>query len=466
MKLRTTIKNKIFAFNLFTVILLQLIIAVAFNVSARIYMEQQALSQLRKLASRAEEESSRNYLRAREDGSPIAAQYFAIARTARQRPYIFNTEISFVDEKMNVITPYRELTGESSAFEQRIVSFIIESAAESDKKEITFQFEGDEYAAIVVSLKNNFPANVGKMIFYTSLDRIADLQRTINLILIAVSLLAAIIVLIVSSYLSKKISTPISKLCTHIRDLSQRKFRPIQIPADDEILELVNNINIMTERLDTYDQAQKTFLQNASHELRTPIMSIRSYAEGIQYGVVECNEAVTIILDETARLTQLVESLLYLSRLDSLDEPYNMELLDFHQLLHFCTVRMQAIAKKQGKEIIIRLEPDSVKLFGDEEKLTRAVTNLLDNSIRYAEKNVILESRLSDMGFVEFTVSDDGPGFDTEDLKQLFARFYKGKQGHFGLGLSITKSIIEKHNGTITAGNDFQGACIRVRLPI
>jgi len=248
--------------------------------------------------------------------------------------------------------------------------------------------------------------------------------------------------------------------------LSQRKFRPIQIPADDEILELVNNINIMTEKLDTYDQAQKTFLQNASHELRTPIMSIRSYAEGIQYGVVESNEAVTIILEETARLTQLVENLLYLSRLDSLDEPYNTELLDFYQLLHFCTVRMQAIAKKQGKEIIIRLEPDSVKLFGDEEKLTRAVTNLLDNSIRYAVKKVILESRLSDKGFVEFTVSDDGPGFDTEDLKQLFARFYKGKQGHFGLGLSITRSIIEKHNGTITAGNNSQGACIRVRLPV
>ena len=248
--------------------------------------------------------------------------------------------------------------------------------------------------------------------------------------------------------------------------MSERQFSRIHIPADDEILNLVENINTMTEKLESYDQAQKTFLQNASHELRTPIMSIRSYAEGMQYGVVENTEAVKVILDETTRLTQLVENLLYLSRLDSIDEPYHMEPLDFHELLHFCTVRMRAIAQKQQKDIFIHLEPESLKLFGDGEKLTRAVTNLLDNCIRYAQRRVVVDSCLYDSTHVQVMISDDGSGFDPQDLKQIFTRFYKGKKGHFGLGLSIAKSIIEKHHGTITAGNGTTGAFFKIILPI
>jgi signal transduction histidine kinase len=466
MKMRATIKRKIFAFNVFTVILLLLIIAVTFNVFARFYMENETLNQLRKVAQRVEDETRRDlFMPGDGNPSPLIGSYMLIFRTVRQPHFMSNTEVALIDKDNQLFVP-REFRDEPSAAEKGIVSFILAGLEKKTGNEITFLYEGKEYAAVVVSLRKDLPVNVSKLVIYTSMDKISEMQQSINLILLAVSILAALIVTGVSSYLSKKISTPISTLCAHIRDLSERQFRRIHIPADDEILELVNNINTMTEKLESHDQAQKTFLQNVSHEFRTPIMSIRSYAEGIQYGVVENSEAVRIILDETARLTQLVESLLYLSRLDTMEESYHMELLDFHELLHFCAVRMQAIARKQGKEITIHLEPEALQINGDGEKLTRAITNLLDNSIRYAEKDVNLTSMQLNSEQLELSVSDDGPGFDPEDLKQLFTRFYKGKQGHFGLGLSITKSIMEKHNGSISAGNDSKGAVIKVVLPI
>lgn len=466
MKMRTTIKRKIFTFNVFTVILLLLIIAVTFNIFVRLYMENETLNQLRRVAQRVEDETRRDLFLPREGSPlPIIGSYMSVLRTVKQPHFMSNTEVALVnrDNQLLVMKEFRE---EPSATEKGIVAFILAGLEKKEGNEITFSYEGKEYAAIVVPLRKDLPVDVSKLVIYTGMDKISEMQRSINLILLAVSILAALVVTGVSSYLSKKISTPISALCTHIRDLSERQFRRIHIPADDEILELVNNINTMTEKLESYDQAQKTFLQNVSHEFRTPIMSIRSYAEGIQYGVVENNEAVRIILDETARLTRLVESLLYLSRLDTLEEPYHMELLDFHELLHICTVRMQTIAQKEGKEILIRLEPESLTLNGDGEKLTRAVSNLLDNSIRYATKTINLTSRQVDCGWVELIITDDGPGFDPEDLKHLFTRFYKGKRGHFGLGLSITKSIVERHNGSITAQNHGSGAFIRVVLPV
>jgi len=461
MKFPTTIKRKIFAFNVFTVVLLILIIAVAFNISARIYMERETLNQLRNVARRAE---GSLFGMKNENFSPLIGSYISLVRASRQPHFMSNTEIAFIDKDRNLLIP-KELKDVPFESDKQIISYILDLCEKKQYNEMTFQYNGVQYAAVVIRAGNRY-ANLSNIVFYTRMDRIAELQRTINLILLIVLFFAALIATMFSSYLSKKISTPLSKLCSHIRNISERQFNRIQIPADDEILELVDNINIMTEKLESYDLAQKTFLQNVSHELRTPIMSIRSYAEGIRYGVVESGEAVKIIIDETQRLTKLVENLLYLSRLDSIDEPYNFEILDFHELLHYIAMRMKGIAQKSGKEISTEIEPESVKLSGDEEKLTRAITNILDNSIRYAAKKVVIKSRIAARDRIELTISDDGPGFDTEDLKNLFTRFYKGKKGHFGLGLSITKSIIDKHSGTITAGNTSDGAYIKITLPM
>ena len=158
----------------------------------------------------------------------------------------------------------------------------------SNETYLNFDISGTEYIAIVkpVSQKNSF--GLGWIIIYSSLQKVNQLQWVINIILFAILILSALIIVIFSSLAAKKISAPFSSLNQHIRAIAERNFgTKIHMPVDDELQEFVNNINIMSEKLETYDKAQKTFLQNASHEFRTPLMSIQSYAEGIKYDVVD-----------------------------------------------------------------------------------------------------------------------------------------------------------------------------------
>ncbi|MDF2532082.1 MAG: ATPase, histidine kinase, gyrase and HSP90-like domain protein [Clostridia bacterium] len=195
-------------------------------------------------------------------------------------------------------------------------------------------------------------------------------------------------------------------------------------------------------------------------------MSIQSYAEGIKYEVVEKDMAADIIVDESKRLTRLVEDLLYLSRLDAIEENYHFSNLDFNDFINSCIERMNGIAIKNNIKLSLDSNDKPLTIFADEEKLSRAVGNIISNCLRYATAKVNVSIQLNDDSYVKFTISDDGPGFDTNELDNIFERFYKGKKGNFGLGLTISKNIIEKHNGKVSAIKTDSGALFRVELPI
>lgn len=238
------------------------------------------------------------------------------------------------------------------------------------------------------------------------------------------------------------------------------------MPVDDELQEFVNNINIMSEKLETYDKAQKTFLQNASHEFRTPLMAIQSYAEGIKYDVVESNQAADIIIDETQRMTHLVEDLLYLSRLDTIEENYCFSNLDFSNLVNSCMERLHGIAIKNNIKVFFHNFAENAVIYADEEKLSRAIMNIISNCVRHAKSVVTITSKIIKENKIRLDITDDGSGFDPDELPNLFERFYKGKKGNFGLGLAISKNIIEKHKGKITAENSNSGAVFKIELPL
>jgi len=207
----------------------------------------------------------------------------------------------------------------------------------------------------------------------------------------------------------------------------------------------------MAAMLQSYESNQKQFFQNVSHELRTPLMSIQGYAEGMMADVFEKEEAAQIILAEGEKMTDLVSSLLYISRMDSgLDTPNNMASVDVRNLLYDCHERMKIIAEKAGKQISVDVE--DVTIAADAEKLERAIINVLSNGIRHAESTV--EIRCKVVGEeVQITISDDGKGICEKDLPSIFERFYKGENGNSGLGLAITRDIIVGLGGWITAEN-------------
>jgi len=162
----------------------------------------------------------------------------------------------------------------------------------------------------------------------------------------------------------------------------------------------------------------------------------------------------------------LVEDLLYLSRLDAIEENYNYSNLIFNDLINKSVDCMNLIAEKNNITITTKLPKEIVEIHGDEEKLSRAITNIISNCIRYAISIVIVELKVINNKKIQLTISDDGPGFESTELPNVFERFYKGKKGNCGLGLSISKNVVEKLNGKISARNSNIGALFIIELPI
>lgn len=484
---KNTIKWRIFKYNLIIIFMLITLVTIIFNVAIRMYIEKDTLAQLNKIASHTEDTA----LKKGPDFFPKSGEmhpppppdvkiddsqknnelfrfYFMLDRSLREPLSVLNADYILLDSNKKRITPTQEEYFKTSdELLNKITSEINKLDNSSGETYLNFKLSGIKYIAIIkpVSKKNSF--GLGWIIIYSSLQKINQLQWGINIVLFVILIFSALIIVIFSSSISKKISAPFSSMNQHIRAIAERNFsNKINILVDDELQELVNNINVMSEKLETYDKAQKTFLQNVSHEFRTPIMSIQSYAEGIKYEVVDKNTAADIIIDESKRLTHLVEDLLYLSRLDTIEENYHFDNLDFNELINSCVERMNGIAIKNNIKITTSTSNEEVIVYADEEKLFRAITNVISNCIRYANSIVEIKSEIIDNNKVKLTISDDGPGFETSELPNIFERFYKGKKGNFGLGLSISKNVIEKLNGKIAAMNSDSGALFIIELPI
>ncbi|MDF2597051.1 MAG: integral rane sensor signal transduction histidine kinase [Clostridia bacterium] len=477
---RNTIKWRIFKYNIIAILLLIILASVIFNIAVRIYIENDILEQLQKIAARTEDTALRKgpdfFLEPRRnipsllpdnDGIDILKYYFMLDRSLREPLSVLNADYMLLDKKKNMISVTHEgMPIPSPELIVQITNEIAKTEHINQESYMNFQLSGTEYIAIIKPVfdKNSF--GLGWIVIYSSLQKVNQLQIGINIILLVILIISALIIVLLSSILSKKISEPFSSLNQHIRAIAERNFdAKLQVPVDDELQELVNNINSMSEKLESYDKAQKTFLQNASHEFRTPIMSIQSYAEGIKYDVVEKDTAVNIIVDESKRLTRLVEDLLYLSRLDSIEENYHFSNLDFHDFMNNCIERMNGIALKSNVMLTINDVNQPFTILADEEKLSRAISNIISNCLRYAAAEVNVSVQLLEEGYVRLTITDDGPGFDANELLNIFERFYKGKKGNFGLGLAITKNIIERHHGKISAINAETGAQFIIQLP-
>lgn len=476
---RNTIKWRIFKYNLIVIITLITLVAIIFNIAVRMYIERDILEQLSKIASRTEHtalQQGRDFLPRPgqippppddQNDNGLFRYYFMLDRSLREPLSVLNADYILLDKDKNRITLFPEgFFTPSAEFLDRMTDEIKKLQNLNSETYLNFYLSGTEYIAVVkpVYQKNSF--GLGWIIIYSSLQKVNQLQWVINLILLAILILSALITALISSQVSKKISSPFSSLNQHIKAIAERNFgTKIHMPVDDELQELVNNINIMSDKLETYDKAQKTFLQNVSHELRTPLMSIQSYAEGIKYGVVDSDTAVEVIIDETKRLTHMIEDLLYLSRLDTIEENYHFNNLDLNDLIKSCIERMNGIAIKNNIKIIDNIADEKIEVYADEEKLSRAITNVISNCIRYAKSSVTI-SKITEKNNVKIIIEDDGPGFDADELPNIFERFYMGKKGNFGLGLAISKNVIQKHGGKITAKNSETGAMFIIELLI
>lgn len=205
--------------------------------------------------------------------------------------------------------------------------------------------------------------------------------------------------------------------------------------------------------------SQNKFFQNASHELKTPLMSIQGYAEAIQTDIMDHHRAADIIMEESDRMTSLVEEILAISKIDTGNLKLNLMQIDVKEILYDCLRSENILLQKQGIDVDLDFCSRKVLVMGDDVQLRRAFMNIISNDIRYCKSKLSISCQI-ERGKAVIVFADDGDGFDPETLDKIFARFYIGQKGQTGIGLALTKEIITLHKGKIKAYNGSAGGSV------
>ncbi|MGC6177019.1 sensor histidine kinase [Lacrimispora sp. 38-1] len=459
-----SIKNKIRKPFLILLIVIPLATLILFNFSFQIYINATAKNEL-KATIRAVEKEIKSELET-DGGQPSEKKALNMARNIlmalKSSHFSQGMDFYLLDQDALPVFPAQIKLAPSQIAYLDVIKVKFHQMEQGTV--YTIPVNGKKYFTIAYSMNNDDLSNL-TAVFALPTDHMKKYLGAVNLILFAIMLLGILIAIYFSEKIAAHITVPVTRLGVLSLQIGQGNFdvSHFTMPQDTlEFKQLYDNICIMVGRLETYDKNQKTFLQNASHELRTPLMSIQGYAEGIESGIFpDAKEAARIIKRESIRLNELVSELLTLSRYESGMYKPQWEEVNLCHLLKDYSQRLMGLAAKSDKNLELLLPEYDVMIQTDDILLSQTVINIVSNCMRYARQKVtIVLEKKGETVFLR--ISDDGDGIPQSDHPFIFDRFYKGKNGNFGLGLAIAKSAAELLNGRIAAYNQEQGAVFEI----
>lgn len=303
---------------------------------------------------------------------------------------------------------------------------------------------------------------------------------------IAVIFIGAVILIsvILTGIISRSIIRPLEELREGARRIGNGDLdAEIAYRRNNEIGEVCRDFNDMRIRLKQsveerirYDQYRREMISGISHDLRTPLTSIRGYVEGLRDGIADTDEKreryYAAIQRRTSDLESLVETLSLFSRLENSSFHYNLQRTGLGTYISSLIDDYMSGAERDRINILYKAQsPEPVAMI-DPREMKRLFVNLFENSLRYSQKDLVTVSVdvRSDGQSALITVSDDGPGVPEDELERIFDSFYRGDKARSnagegsGLGLSIVKSIAEGHGGSVRACNR-DGLNIEIELP-
>ncbi len=289
---------------------------------------------------------------------------------------------------------------------------------------------------------------------------------------------AVIVALVLAVLISRSIAGPLQTMAGVAQGIAQGDYaQSAPVSGPDEVRALGHSINQMAKQVQASQNAQRDFLANVSHDLKTPLTSIQGFAQAIQDGAADSPERVQrsagIIYNEADRMRRLVEGLLALERLDAGLQALNRAPLDVRLLLSANVEKFNLRAQEKQIALSAELPPHLPTLVGDADRLAQVFTNLIDNALKHTPAGgAIVVSAAATANGVEVAVQDTGSGIPAEDLRRIFERFYqvdksRARSGGAGLGLAITKEIVDAHGGSISVESVVGlGSRFTVRLPL
>jgi signal transduction histidine kinase len=273
------------------------------------------------------------------------------------------------------------------------------------------------------------------------------LGKLINITLVSTSV-SILFIFFIGILILWNTTRPLKKLKDAIGLYEPYRKASVFPKADStEIGELIETFQIMSERINKHHNNQIEFLQNVSHELRTPLMSIQGYSMAIKDQVVTVDQGLHVITKESQRLIEMVERLLQLSRLETVEEGWTESIVDLNNMAEQAIELLAPVANERN--IQLSVEGISLEAYLPAEEIFQVIVNLLQNAIKYAKSEVILriEGALSEDFLTDawaIHIDDDGAGLTEEQRKFVFQRFYKGENGGTGLGLAICQQIADR----------------------
>jgi len=294
-----------------------------------------------------------------------------------------------------------------------------------------------------------------------------DFRRYLAALLIA-SGVAALVAAAVAAELARRTTRPLRRLADAAGELAEGGDPdPVPLVGTEELDDLAESFNAMAGQLALARDAERAVLLSVSHDLRTPLTSIRGYAEGIEDGTVEPREAAAVVGREALRLERLVGDLLALARLRQGVMEVRSEPVDLAAVAREAEERLRPQAAAAG--VMVAVDGGAAPATADHGRALQVVSNLLENAIRISPEGGAVTLAAAPGAI---SVADEGPGIPPEDLPRAFERFHlRARAGHgspegAGLGLAIVRELSEAMGGSVEVENlPARGARFTVRLP-
>lgn len=333
---------------------------------------------------------------------------------------------------------------------------------------------GEKIMAVTTVLKDSSGNVLGAARYVVSMTRI-DMQIAIYILISGIICIAIMLFVIMSGiYFVNSIVIPVREVGSTARRIASGDFDArIEKQYDDEIGELCDTINYMAGELGATDRMKNDFISSVSHELRTPLTAIKGWGETILSTASSdrevLNKGMGVIIDETERLSGMVEELLDFSRMQNGKFKLIMDKVDILAELGEAVLMFSDRAHREGLTFIYN-EPESLTpVIGDRNRLKQVFVNILDNAFKYSNHGGVVTVTTSEgPSYVKIIIADTGVGIPKEDLPRVKEKFFKGNSTRrgSGIGLAVSDEIICLHGGTLEIeSKESKGTTVTITLP-
>ena len=311
---------------------------------------------------------------------------------------------------------------------------------------------------------------IGYILTCYNSNQLTTLSYQIVKAIVLTSMWVMIVSFIIIYVISEKITSPLKQMSLATKKIAEGNFNlRINVDSNDEIADLAIAFNTMAKSLSELEKMRSSFLANVSHDLRTPMTTISGFIDGILSGAIPEDKEkyyLGIIQQEVKRLSRIVSDLLEISRLEAGSRKFDITNFDIAEMTRIILLTFENKINEKNLDVEFNIDKDNIYIDSDRDCIYRIIYNICDNAVKFSYENGKYIINIKDYDDkVSISIFNEGIGISDEDITHIFERFYKSDKSRgldktgTGLGLYITKTMLDNLNGTISVKSEYKKNC-------